>query len=259
MASSILLDSRGHAVSLPDLTAGPAAAATLAADERKRVIAQLSEPFAFNEVRWRVIQATKDKKRGLVVPYIKASVIIDRLNSVLGEGCWSRHLPAVHNRKHPGYGGWQERVEGQDRPHLRNRNPGIGRNSGTGEMWSDDANALTSADSQAFKRSAECFGIGLYLRRVEKLWCDIDPYGQPADLNKFRPAAVAALAAALPRSGATSPTQPPAVHENMNSGNNSRPQSPMLGPTIRPAAQTASTSHPRRIAHEESHVHPGPG
>ena len=70
MASSILLDSHGQAVSLTDITAGPALAASLAADERKRVIAQLSEPFVFNDVRWRVIQATKDKKRGLVVPYI---------------------------------------------------------------------------------------------------------------------------------------------------------------------------------------------
>ena len=241
MASSILLDSRGHAVSLPDLTAGPAAAATLAADERKRVIAQLSEPFAFNEVRWRVIQATKDKKRGLVVPYIKASVIIDRLNSVLGEGCWSRTYQQYTIENIPATVDGKSVLKGKIALICEIEIPGIGRNSGTGEMWSDDANALTSADSQAFKRSAECFGIGLYLRRVEKLWCDIDPYGQPADLNKFRPAAVAALAAALPRSGAASPTQPPAVHESSNSGNGSRPQRPVPGPTTRPAAQTAST------------------
>jgi hypothetical protein len=109
-------------------------------------------------------------------------------------------------------------------------------------MWSDDANALTTADSQAFKRSAECFGIGLYLRRVEKLWCDIDPYGQPADLNKFRPAAVAALAAALPRSGAASPARqaPPTVRERSNSGNGSRPQRPLPDPNIRSTAQTVS-------------------
>jgi hypothetical protein len=241
MASSILLDSRGHAVSLPDLTADPAPATTLAADERKRIIAQFGEPFSFNDVRWRVIQATKDKKRGLVVPYIKASVIIDRLNSVLGEGCWSRTYQQYTIENIPVTVEGKSVLKGKIALICEIEIPGIGRNSGTGEMWSDDANALTSADSQAFKRSAECFGIGLYLRRVEKLWCDIDPYGQPTDWDKFRPAAVAALAAALPRSGAASPAQLLAVHESSNSGNGSRPQRPVPGPTIRPAAQTAST------------------
>ncbi len=240
MASSILLDSRGQVVSLPDLTADPAPAATMATDERKRVIAQLGEPFAFNDIRWRVIQSTKDKKRGLVVPYIKASVIIDRLNSVLGEGCWSRTYQQRTIENIPLTVDGKSVMKGKIALICEIEIPGIGRNSGTGEMWSDDANALTAADSQAFKRSAECFGIGLYLRRVEKLWCDIGPYGQPADLNKFRPAAVAVLAAALPRSGTASPAQQaaPAVHE---SGNGSRTQRSVPGPIARPAAQTAST------------------
>ncbi len=240
MASSILLDSRGQVVSLPDLTADPAPAATMATDERKRVIAQLGEPFAFNDIRWRVIQSTKDKKRGLVVPYIKASVIIDRLNSVLGEGCWSRTYQQRTIENIPLTVDGKSAIKGKIAIICEIEIPGIGRNSGTGEMWSDDANALTAADSQAFKRSAECFGIGLYLRRVEKLWCDIGPYGQPADLNKFRPAAVAVLAAALPRSGTASPAQQaaPAVHE---SGNGSRTQRSVPGPIARPAAQTAST------------------
>jgi len=241
MASSILLDSHGQAVSLTYITAGPALAASLAADERKRVIAQLSEPFVFNDVRWRVIQATKDKKRGLVVPYIKACVIIDRLNSVLGEGCWSRTYQQYTIENIPATVEGKSVLKGKIALICEIEIPGIGRNSGTGEMWSDDANALTSADSQAFKRSAECFGIGLYLRRVEKLWCDIDLYGQPADLNKFRPAAATALAAALPRSGAASPAQPLAVHESSNSGNGSRPLRPVPSPNTRPAAQTAST------------------
>jgi hypothetical protein len=243
MASSILLDSRGQAVCLPDLTAGPVLAATVATDERKRVIAQLSEPFAFNDVRWRVIQSTKDKKRGLVVPYIKASVIIDRLNFVLGEGCWSRTYQQRTIENIPVTVDGKSVLKGKIALICEIEITGIGRNSGTGEMWSDDANALTSADSQAFKRSAECFGIGLYLRRVEKLWCDIDPYGQPADLNRFRPAAVAALAAAIPRSGAASPARqaPPTVRESSNSGNGSRTQRSVPGPTTRSTAQRAST------------------
>jgi len=240
MASSILLDSRGQAVCLPDLTAGPVPAATVAADERKRVIALLGEPFAFNDVRWRVIQSTKDKKRGLVVPYIKASVIIDRLNSVLGEGCWSRTYQQRTIENIPVTVDGKSVMKGKIALICEIEIPGIGRNSGTGEMWSDDANALTSADSQAFKRSAECFGIGLYLRRVEKLWCDIDLYGQPADLNKFHPAAIAALAAALPRSGTASPARQaaPAVHESSNNGNGSRPQ------RSAPSQNTGSTTQP---------------
>ena len=188
----------------PDPPAAPAPTATLATDERKRIIARLGEPFPFNDICWRVVERTKDKKRGLVTPYVKVGVLIDRLNSVLGEGCWSRtyqhrtidNIPVTENNK--------TIIKGKVALICDIDVPGVGRNSGTGEAWSDDPNAFTSADTQAFKRAAECFGIGLYLRLVEKFWWDIDSYGKPVNMEKFAPPAAEKLAAALRRTGTAS-------------------------------------------------------
>jgi Rad52/22 family double-strand break repair protein len=40
---------------------------------------------------------------------------------------------------------------------------GLGSHSATGEEWTDNDNAGTSAEAQAFKRSCACFGLGRYL------------------------------------------------------------------------------------------------
>ena len=218
---------------------------TPATDERKRIIARLGEPFPFTDICWRVVERTKDKKRGLVTPYVKVGVLIDRLNSVLGEGCWSRtyqhrtidNIPVTENNKTV--------IKGKVALICDIDVPGVGRNSGTGEAWSDDPNAFTSADTQAFKRAAECFGIGLYLRLVEKFWWDIDSYGKPVKMDKFAPPAAERLAAALRRTGTTSLVERAslATRGNHNSspatGNASRSQTPAQSTTSRTTAQTS--------------------
>ena len=245
MATSLLLDSRGQAVTVPDPTTAPAPTATPATDERKRIIVRLGEPFPFKDICWRVVERTKDKKRGLVTPYVKVGVLIDRLNSVLGEGCWSRtyqhrtidNIPVTENNK--------TIIKGKVALICDIDVPGVGRNSGTGEAWSDDPNAFTSADTQAFKRAAECFGIGLDLRLVEKFWWDIDSDGKPVNMDKFAPPAAERLAAALRRTGTTSLVERAslATRGNHNSspatGNASRSQTPAQSTTSRTAAQTS--------------------
>jgi hypothetical protein len=245
MATSLLVDPRGNAVSLPD-SPTPAPTATPATDERKHIIARLGEPFPFKDICWRVVERTKDKKRGLVTPYVKVGVLIDRLNSVLGEGCWSRtyqhrtidNIPVTENNK--------TIIKGKVALICDIDVPGVGRNSGTGEAWSDDPNAFTSADTQAFKRAAECFGIGLYLRLVEKFWWDIDPHGKPVNMERFAPFAAEKLAATLRRTGTTNPVEREslATRGNHNSspatGNASRLQTPAQSTTSRTTSRTAA-------------------
>jgi len=256
MAASLLVDLRGNAVSLPDSPA-PTPAASPATDERKRIIARLGEPFPFRDICWRVVERTKDKKRGLVTPYVKVGVLIDRLNSVLGEGCWSRtyqhrtidNIPVTENNKTV--------IKGKVALICDIDVPGVGRNSGTGEAWSDDPNAFTSADTQAFKRAAECFGIGLYLRLVEKFWWDIDTYGRPLSMEKFAPSAAEKLTAALRRTGTVRPVEQalPTTSGNHNgspaTGNASRSQIPAQTtasrfagqPSLRDELQTKKASY----------------
>jgi len=52
-------------------------------------------------------------------------------------------------------------------------------------MWSDDANALTSADSQAFKRSAECFWHRPVISGASRNCGVTSTLRSAADLNKF--------------------------------------------------------------------------
>jgi hypothetical protein len=51
--------------------------------------------------------------------------------------------------------------------------------SATGEEWSDDANAATSAEAQSFKRAAACFGLGRYLYHFTGQWVDLDGRKRP--------------------------------------------------------------------------------
>jgi len=71
MASSIRLDSRAQAFACR-ISPPSCLAATVAPTRGNGHRPTSASPFAFNDVRWRVSQSTKDKKRGLVVP-IKAT------------------------------------------------------------------------------------------------------------------------------------------------------------------------------------------
>jgi hypothetical protein len=56
---------------------------------------------------------------------------------------------------------------------------GIGTHSATGEEWSDDQNAGTSAEAQAFKRACSVFGLGRYLYHFTGAWVDLDERSRP--------------------------------------------------------------------------------
>ena len=61
----------------------------------------------------------------------------------------------------------------------------MGSHSATGEAWSDDENASTSAEAQAFKRAAACFGLGRYLYYFRGIWVDLDARKRPKKLPKL--------------------------------------------------------------------------
>ena len=48
-----------------------------------------------------------------------------------------------------------------------------------GEEWTDDENAGTSAEAEAFKRAAACFGLGRYLYYFDGAWVDLDDRKRP--------------------------------------------------------------------------------
>ena len=59
-------------------------------EEVRRLVAALEEPFEPSEIKWRVTNTTKDRKRGQVVAYTDQRAYTDRLNAIFTVRGWTR-------------------------------------------------------------------------------------------------------------------------------------------------------------------------
>lgn len=118
--------------------------------------AALSRPFSLNDIHIKVLTTNREKTRGLVVPYIDARAVMDRLDKVVGPGGWSDSYTPLDG--------------GAVRCSLR-----IGKAIKEDVGQGDDAKA---AFSDALKRAAVKFGVGRHLYDAEKVWTDLNERGQ---------------------------------------------------------------------------------
>jgi hypothetical protein len=141
------------------------------------LIVQLAVPFDPAVIEWRVTNTSKDKKRGQVIPYASQRAYTDRLNGLLSPAGWTRqymvHTSSNFQRKHDQTNTAKVFVT-CDLTIF-----GIGSHAATGEEWTDNENAGTSAEAQAFKRACSCFGLGRYLYYFEGTWVDLDHQKRP--------------------------------------------------------------------------------
>jgi len=144
------------------MSSAPAPHSLARSPELERIAAALAAPFDPREVKFKP-QIVKNN-RALVMAYIDARLIQDRLDEVLG----------MEN--------WQDRYDflpdGSVVCHLRLR---------LGDRWvtktdvgspseqPDSGDRVKAAVSDALKRAAVKFGIGRYLYRLPAQWCDYDP------------------------------------------------------------------------------------
>ena len=56
----------------------------------------LAAPFANGDIEWRVSVTTRDKDRGLAVPYVTNRAIMNRLDSVVGPENWYNDFKPWH-------------------------------------------------------------------------------------------------------------------------------------------------------------------
>ncbi|MER3480417.1 MAG: DNA repair protein Rad52 [Meiothermus sp.] len=118
---------------------------------------KLSEPFPEGEVQWRVEALSKDGRRAMVVPYVDARTVLDRLDETVGPDGWQDH--------------YQVLVEKEGSYAVKCRLTLL-------EVSKEDVgegDSLKAAFSDALKRAAVKFGVGRYLYRLEKQWVDYDP------------------------------------------------------------------------------------
>jgi hypothetical protein len=122
------------------------------------ILAALRRPFRSDEVGWKPAQIAGT--RALALPYLNASAIQDRLDLVLGAS-WEARYDFLEGGavlcclRLCIDGQWLERSD-------------VGQ-CGQGE------NGTKGGVSDSFKRAARAWGIGRYLTRVAKQWCNYDP------------------------------------------------------------------------------------
>ena len=130
--------------------------------ELDALFTQLAEPFDTNEIKWRVTHTTRDGSRGAVIPYADPRAYTDRLNQLFTPTGWTRTyevstISAVTRMK-------KDKLiqTGKVLVTCTLTITGLGCHAGSGEDWADESNAMTTAEAQAFKRAASCYGLGRY-------------------------------------------------------------------------------------------------
>lgn len=145
----------------------------------KKVLPELEVPFPPDQVRWRVMNTSNDKKRGQIVPYADPRAYTDRLNALFSPQGWTRdyRVETMSNITRVNKG--EAIITGKVLVTCTVTITGLGSHSSTGEEWADDPNGMTAADAQAFKRACAVFGLGRYFYDFVAPWVDLDQNRQP--------------------------------------------------------------------------------
>ena len=125
------------------------------------VAKRLQAPFPAHMVDWKPGVMTKDRKRALMMPYIDARAVMDRLDAICPEA-WSFEVQPIESAKVPTMIGTLT-VLGVSRSDV-----------GEGDPSSEAGNSYKAAASDALKRCAVHFGIGRYLYDLPKIWAEWD-------------------------------------------------------------------------------------
>jgi hypothetical protein len=130
---------------------------------------QLTDPFPAGDIEWRVQrQGVKNGKPwALVVPYVTARAVAERLDDVFGPMSWQVHYRQLTEPS--GAGGGTSRTVGFMSTISVSESP---------EEWVDkeDGAPLTEIESikggisDSFKRAGVVWGIGRYLYKTEQQW-----------------------------------------------------------------------------------------
>ena len=152
---------------------------TKAGAELNNPFVDLAEPFDPSEIKWRVTHTSRDGNRGAVIAFADPRAYTDRLNQLFTPTGWTRTyevstVSSVTRMK-------KDKLiqTGKVLVTCTLTINGLGCHSGSGEEWADEENAMTSAEAQAFKRAASCFGLGRYLYNFTEIWVPLNEHRQP--------------------------------------------------------------------------------
>ena len=161
-ANGAAIDNRSEPVVqtlVPPAMIRPSTVPQFSTKQIKQLIAELEVPFDAGVIEWRGDQHHKIGK----TPWAGNSVCgpqgiyTDRLNWLFTPAGWTRkysvHTSTNFERKP------DQKTVAKVFVTCELTIFGLGSHSATGEEWTDNDNAGTSAEAQAFKRSCACFGL----------------------------------------------------------------------------------------------------
>jgi len=158
---------------------------TKASPDPNNLFVELAEPFDPSEIKWRVTHTSRDGSRGAVIAFADPRAYTDRLNQLFTPTGWTRTydvstVSSVTRTK-------KDKLiqTGKVLVTCILTITGLGCHSGSGEEWADEENAMTSAEAQAFKRAASCFGLGRYLYNFTEVWVSLNEHRQPTQFPQL--------------------------------------------------------------------------
>jgi hypothetical protein len=160
----------------------PKAAVRRTTAKMRRAVAELEVPFDPELIEWRMMKFEREggRRKGLLMPYADQRAYSDRLNALFTPAGWTRsyavHTSANFERSRDG------KMVAKVFVTCELKVLGLGAHSATGEEWTDDENAGTSAEAQAFKRACSCFGLGRYLYSFGGVWVELDDRKRPKEV-----------------------------------------------------------------------------
>lgn len=130
-------------------------------DNPESIATRLKAPFRSDQTKWKVQSLSKDKSKGMLVPYSDARHIMDRLDDVVGIANWyDAYVPIgdkgviciLYLRLD---GEWIGKSDGAPFTQIESTKGGI---------------------TDSFKRAASRWGIGRYYYSIPPVWSELDEY-----------------------------------------------------------------------------------
>lgn len=141
----------------------------------KDILQALARPFHPDEIEWRVQSAAKAGKgfKLLVLPYIEARAVMNRLDEVMGTD-WQTTYEKLELDEVKAF---------QCKLSLKINGEWITRSDGA-EM--SEIETVKGGHSNALKRAAVQWGIGRYLYNLPKFWVDLKETGEHRVYSYFK-------------------------------------------------------------------------
>ncbi len=186
-------------------------------------LSRLADFFEPEDIEWKPITFTKDRKKGLAAAYVTNRAVMDRLDEVAGPGNWKNEFQT-----------------GPDGGVLCGISVRVG--DGWVTKWdgaeNSDIEPVKGGLSNAMRRAAVQWGIGRYLYKLPAQWVSVDERGRFSQEPAIPPAFLPVRPVASPETQRSEPVETtPAA----------RPASAQPTPsTRRPAARNEASSDARR-------------